>query len=144
MAFIHYEYWPLSPTIAKGRPPSNPVSTPWPIVQGHLHSITVRVPAGHNGLTGFRITYNGQQIMPWSNFAWEIGSGDVFTYRWEEEIMATGLVLICYNTDITPHQFFAQAEIQPVLGTPPGAVAGSPGLAIPSAAAQAAIAALSG
>ena len=144
MGYLHHQYWPLSPVIPKNTAVGSAISTAWPIVQGHLYNIKVRVPAGHNGLTGFRITYLGQQIMPWSNLAWEIGSGDTFVYEWDEQMMATGLALVCYNTDIVAHQFFATADIVPQLGDDAGSVAGTYSPGEPDAAVLAAIGALTG
>lgn len=144
MSYIHHQYWPLSPVIAKNRSSSNPVSTPWPIVQGILHSVVIQIPAGHNGLTGVKVTFNGQQIIPWSNNAWLVGSGDTFDFSWGQEIMATGLALVAYNTDISPHQFFAYADIEPILGTPPAEVGTSGDLALGNDTMLTAVASLAG
>lgn len=144
MAFIHHQLWPLSPVIPAGTPASSPVSTPWNIVQGHCDGFRVQVPNGHNGLTGFKIVYNGQQIIPWSNNAWLVGSGDTFSLPWGEEIMATGLVFTAYNTDLVAHQFWALADVRPVLGEAPASFASTIGPSLPSPATLRAVAALTG
>lgn len=144
MPYLHHRHYPLSPVIPANTSQAAPVSTPWPLTDGILHSIKVRIPPGHNGLTGFRVTYQGQQIMPWSNFAWEIGSGTTEGYAWDEEIMASGVVLICYNTDFTAHQFFATADITPRLPDPPHHASHPVNLPAPGALELAAIAGLSG
>lgn len=116
---MHYQYWPLSPTIPANTPLATPVITPWPIVQGHLKQIQVRVPAGHAGFTGFRIVYQSQQIFPWSNDDWWVGDNDVISAQWGDEIMATGLQFQAYNADTGPHTFWCLAEVWPTVEPAP-------------------------
>lgn len=144
MAFLHHQYWPISPVINAGVTAAAPSVSAWPITQGHLHSIMIMIPDGHNGQTGVKITYQQQQIIPWSNNAWLIASGQTLTFSWEEEIMATGLDLVAYNTDTVPHQFFAYADVVPQLGEAPASVAGGGLLSAPSPQGLVTIGALSG
>jgi hypothetical protein len=120
MAYLHHRLMPISPVIAARTPASSPVSVNWPLVYGTLHNIRIQIPAGHNGLTGCRITYLGQEIIPWSNNAWLVGSGDVFNVPWEAEIMNYGVAFTAFNTDLVPHQFFAYADITPFVGAASG------------------------
>jgi len=144
MPYIHHRYYPLSPTIAAKTSQANATTTPWPVTQGRLHSVRIQIPSGHNGVTGIRITYLGQQIIPWSNNSYLVGSGDTFTLAWDAEIMPNGLAVVAFNTDLVPHQFWLLADITPDLGQAPGPHA-SPvdALAVPDSA-LAAVAAMSG
>jgi hypothetical protein len=144
VSYIHHQYWPLSPTVPKNTPIASPQSTAFNIVQGVLHGVMIQIPAGHAGVTGCKITYNGQQIIPWSNNAWLVGAGDTFNMQWGQEIMATGLEFVAYNTDVTSHQFFIWADVEPILGTPPAEVGTSAELAYPSTGLIATISGLSG
>lgn len=142
--FIHHKYFPFSPIVPAKTAPAAAITTPMPLEYGHLHGIEVQIPAGHNGLTGVRFTYQGQQIIPWSNLAWLVGSGDRFMFTWDAEIMPYGLAMITYNTDLVPHQFFARADLTPHLGESPHAVAAAQLAGVPSAALVARISALTG
>jgi hypothetical protein len=144
VSFLHHQYWPLNPTIPKLRAASNPLSTPWPVVQGHLHGFKVMIPSGHNGNTGFKITYNGQQIVPWGNNSWLTWDGDVLDLDWDSEIMASGLAFVAYNTDRSAHQFFAYADITPDLDYDSGGLGGQQVLATPSDDVLSAVSALAG
>lgn len=144
MAYIHHRQYPLSPVIAGKTSIAAATTTQWPVTQGHLHSIRIQIPSGHNGVTGIRITYQGQQIMPWSNLAYLVGSGDTFNLPWDAEIMATGLAVVAYNTDLVSHQFWLLADITPDLGQPPAPYAGPADAASTPRGLLAAVAAMAG
>jgi hypothetical protein len=116
---VHYQYWPLSPAVPAGTTEAAPQVTPWLIVQGHLKQVRVKVPAGHAGLTGYRIVYQDQQIAPWSNYFWWTTDNDTDTWQWGDEIMATGLAFQAFNTDTVPHVFWCLAEIWPTVEPAP-------------------------
>jgi hypothetical protein len=144
MAYIHHRHYPLSPIIGAKTPVAAAVSTPFPLVAGVLHSMRIQIPSGHNGVTGVRITYQGQQIMPWSNLAWLVGSGDTFTLAWDAEVMDTGLAVVAYNLDLVPHQFWLLADVTPHQGANPGATPAIAATAAPPASMLASIAGLAG
>jgi hypothetical protein len=144
VSYLHHQYWPLNPTIPAKRPASNPLVTAWPVVAGHLHRVKVMIPAGHNGNTGFRITYQGQQIIPWGNNSWLTWDGDVLDLDWDQEVMASGLAFAAWNTDRSAHQFFAYADITPDLDYDSGGLGGQQVPAAPSADVLTAIGTLAG
>lgn len=119
MAYLHHQYWPLSLTIPAKTPVASPVSASWAIVQGTMAGIKTVIPAGGKGTVGMKITYQGTQIIPWSLSAWYINDGATDTWAWGEEMMATGLTLWGYNTDVNPHTIYAYADVTPVLADPP-------------------------
>lgn len=110
---MHYQYVPLVATVPASTPASSPLSFTWPIPQGRLKSLKVRVPAGHNGLTAWRIVYQGQQIFPWANNQFWTMDGETESAEWGDEIMAVGVALQAYNTDTVPHTFWCLAEVWP-------------------------------
>jgi hypothetical protein len=144
MAYIHHRHYPLSPSIPAKTPVAAAVSTPFPLVAGVLHSMRIQIPSGHGGATGVRITYQGQQIMPWSNLAWLVGSGDTFTLPWDGEVMDTGLAVVAYNLDLVAHQFWLLADVTPHQGQAPGHAPEIAATAAPPAAMLTAIAGLAG
>jgi hypothetical protein len=144
VSFIHHQYWPLSPSCPANTPQSAARTVNWAIADGTMHAIRVMIPVGHKGTTGIRILYCGQQIMPWSNSFYLQGAGDTFDFAWGEEIMATNLQVQMYNTDRAAHNWWLYADIEPSLGTPPAAVAGTPGLSLPAPDTLAQISALAG
>ena len=142
MAFIHHQYWPISPACPAKTTASNPVTTPWPITQGMLHGVKVMIPAGHNGLTGIKILYCGVQIIPWSLNFWLVGNNQTFDFSWGEEVMGTNLSIQTYNTDVAAHTWWLYADIEPTLGIAPAQVGGAPSLVGPDTSQLAQIAAL--
>lgn len=144
MAYLHHKYYPLSPVVPAGTAVAAALSFPFPLETGHLHGMQVQIPAGHNGLTGVRILYLGQQVIPWSNYAWLVGSGDNFTFAWDAEVMATGLTVQAYNTDLTAHQLFLRADLTPDYPGPPSPYTAGLTAAPPSAATLAAVSTLAG
>lgn len=127
---MHWQYWPITVS-----PPANtPIATPhtrnWNFTQGILAAVTIQVPAGHAGRTGIRLVYHGTVIIPWSLTGWIIASGETFTFDWDDEIMATGLQIQAYNTDITVHNFYLRAKVLPTVEQAPAALTGNLGGAI--------------
>jgi hypothetical protein len=127
---VHWQYWPITVTPAPGTQPAAPHDRTWNFTQGILAAIQIQIPAGHNGRTGIRIVYHGTVIIPWSLSGWIIASGETFTFDWDDEIMATGLVVETYNTDITPHNFYLRAKVLPTVEAAPAQLTGNLGGAI--------------
>jgi hypothetical protein len=109
-----------------------PASQVFALETNHLADIELIVPAGHCGFTGFAITYQGTQVFPFAGAAWHIADNDKFVIPWNDEIMAGGLVLHGYNTDIFDHTFYLRAKISnlatvlPVVTDAPQAGGGTP------------------
>ena len=86
------------------------VAIPWSI----LHTISVRVPPGHQGTTGVCVTFNNLPILPWSNTpTWLTLNDETVAYSVEAEITGK-LAVLSYNTDQVAHSFFMRFEYTPI------------------------------
>lgn len=121
---MHYQYWPLQVTAPANTPLTAPVSVPWPIVQGHLKQIEVDIPAGGAGTIGLRVVYFGTVIFPWSLTGWLVPVRASYLVEWDDEIMATGLVVQAYNLGAFPHTTYWRAEVWPDVAPATASVAG--------------------
>lgn len=113
---MNRQYWPLSVSCPASTTAAAPLTTSWPVVWGHLHSVRARIPAGHNGRTGVRVLYDGVVVMPWSLTGWLVGSGETFDIAWEDGIADNKMEVQTYNTDSVAHTFYLYADILPSLG----------------------------
>lgn len=121
---MHWQYYPLNPNCPARTPASAPLTTAWPIIQGHLKKIEIQVPAGHHGNTGIRILYENVQIYPWGvTENWLTDSGALRTVEWGDEIQAWALYVQTYNTDTVAHQFRLLAEVWPTVEPVPAGIA---------------------
>jgi hypothetical protein len=112
---MHWQYYPKVVTCGARTTATAPQTDAWQLVQGQLKQFRINIPAGHNGRTGLRLVYMGTEIVPWNLNSWLIGSGEVFTIPWADEIMATGLSVQTYNLDSVAHSFWLYAEVLPQL-----------------------------
>jgi hypothetical protein len=101
----------LTPQIPAGTPQSAPVSTPWPLEDNQLIKISIEVPDGHCGLTGVRILWSQQQIVPFANNSFFVANDRTIDYQFDDYITSSGLVVQGFNTDIFPHTFYITALI---------------------------------
>lgn len=104
--------YPLTVTTPDGTLEASPQSTTWPLEDARLLYIDLIIPAGHNGLTGLRVEYNGTQIVPWGDVSYIIANNDRIRFPVNGEITRTGLVIITYNTDVFDHSHYLYAAIQ--------------------------------
>lgn len=98
-------------TIPAGTPISAPVSQAWPLEDNQLVDVTIEVPDGHCGLTGVRILWAQQQIVPFANDSYLVANDRVLNYPFDDYITSSGLVIEGYNNDIFPHSFYVTALI---------------------------------
>lgn len=138
-----HQFTPLLVTAPPGTPKTAPVTVPWAVYPGWLAYFIIEIPAGHNGLTGIRVTYQTTPVVPFDLSSWLVGSGQRFEVPWQDEVMQTGLAVQVFNTDVYAHSWYLYADIDPYLAVYKGQLA--PGLppAVPGAAALAAVSALS-
>jgi len=104
-------FYQQSVTVPPGTVIGSATSTPFLSDDGTLKGVNVTIPYGHNGLTGIRILYNNQQIMPWSNYAWLVANGRTVEFPFDDYITAIGLVAIAYNLDVFAHTFYLECVI---------------------------------
>lgn len=101
----------LNPLIPANTPIATPVTTPWALAGEHLAYINITVPDGHNGLTGIRILWSGQQIIPWANNQYLIANNRTVPITVDEDISESGLSVVAYNTDVFDHNFYLEALV---------------------------------
>lgn len=118
--------YPLTIVTPKATLQSAPLVTPWPLEDAYLTSILIQVPDGHAGLTGLRILWSGQQIVPWGNNSYIVSNNEILTIPITSYITASGLTVHTFNTDIYDHSFYLRALITDSLpgAAPPANPAG--------------------
>jgi len=87
--------------------PANTAKTAWTLTATGietvlLHRMEVRIPAGHQGLTGIALVDSGAFVIPYTTDApgWLIGDDDELSYDYEKEL-GHNVKLATYNTDDT-------------------------------------------
>jgi hypothetical protein len=90
------------------------VTTQTGITNSIVNAIDVLVPAGHAGLTGVSVRWNGVTIVPWSpTTAWVIGDDYEKEFQVGEQI-GGGLVVVTYNTDaVFAHTHYLRFDVTP-------------------------------
>lgn len=98
-------------------PTSTPVNLP---TFSHLWRVEVRIPAGHQGVTGLALVDSGQFILPYatSGQAWLIGDNDLLEYPYGKEVGAN-VVFLAYNNGNFDHTWQCRMIYSPasVVGT---------------------------
>lgn len=79
------------------------VQTPWP--HGELVGIEVKIPDGHNGLTGFRLLLANGQAIPATAGAWITGNDDELDWNTVGYPNSGAWSVQAYNTDAFDHVF---------------------------------------
>jgi hypothetical protein len=120
-----------SVTTPPGTTPAAPQSTPFPLEDANLETVTILIPDGHAGLTGIRVMMANQEIIPWSNSDWLVSNNEVITVTVNSQVTITGLVIETYNLDAFSHSHWVRAAITD-LNTNPGTLTASPAV-IPAA-----------
>jgi len=126
----------ISVAVPAGTPISAPVIQSWPLDEATLKRIEITIPDGHNGLTGIRILWAGQQIIPWSNNQYLVGSGRTIPVEFNQDITISGLVIEAYNTDVYSHSFYLLATVVDLTASQMSStMTGSGAVALPALAA---------
>jgi len=100
--------WPVNITVPAGTSASAPFMVTPLIGSIMVASVEVRIPRGHNGLTGLSINDSGTQILPYSNTTeWITGSDERLQFDLGQET-DTGLQLVGYNLDVFAHTFYVR------------------------------------
>lgn len=93
------------PSALSGTFSSAPTSTPVNLPTfSHLWRVEVRIPAGHQGVTGLALVDSGQYILPYevNGQAWLIGDNDLLEYPYGKEVGAN-VVFLAYNNGNFDH-----------------------------------------
>ena len=96
-------------------PPYAPLVERLELPSGILTRIEIRIPPGHFGLTGIRIKYGLETILPYRQDEWIIGDNELVAdspqIRLEHE--PTEITVEAYNNDDTyEHCFFLRFQVQ--------------------------------
>lgn len=92
-------------TVPKGTPKAAPIETQTPFPHGELVGIEVKIPDGHNGLTGFRLLLAGGPAIPATAGAWVSGNDDELDWNTIGYPNSGAWSLQAYNTDLFDHVF---------------------------------------
>ena len=101
-------FYVTSLTVPAHTPSTAPASIMWLMGEESIEDIIITIPDGHNGLTGIRIIYSNQQIIPYANNQYYVGNNRVVPIRYNDYINGIGLLVQGYNDDIWPHTFFLE------------------------------------
>ena len=103
-------------TVPHGTAKASPQVTTWSLGNVLLYRLAVRVPAGHAGLTGISVIYNGVAILPFGQPPdFIVTTGETLGQDFNEEEVSAPLTIQTYNTDIFDHSFYLRADINAYL-----------------------------
>jgi hypothetical protein len=103
---------PLTVTTPANTPASSPQVTAFDIGTVSVLTVTLVVPPGHKGLTGWRLEWQGTTLVPWDDpTGWVVV--DDHRLEWPLDIVVTGPVTVrTYNVDVRyPHTHHAWAMV---------------------------------
>ena len=92
--------------VPAGTPQTAPATFVIPLPQGLVGRVTLTVPPGHAGNTGFQLLWAGVPIVPYGGAGWIVA--DDYTDSWEldQDVNPGQLVMAGYNADVFAHTFF--------------------------------------
>lgn len=95
-------------TIPAHTPIAAPVILPCTMPARRVELFHWRVPAGHGGLTGFRLSMGGVQVFPANLGAWIIANGEQETWPVKDMPDSGAWDITAYNTGNNAHQLFVR------------------------------------
>jgi hypothetical protein len=107
---IRHEHFQV--TCAANVTPAAPVETLLSMTPGVPIMASVRIAPGHVGLTGFRLAFAHQQVIPWTAGAWVIGDSYTHTYDLDEYGDSGAWSLYCYNSDALAHLWLVEFKVR--------------------------------
>lgn len=91
-------------------PPFTPIAAPvtvdTPLGNSIVTGIEIMVPAGQNGLTGFRLTTGGAQMIPSNVGGWIIASGETLSWSLTRQITTGAWQVTGYNMGQYDHTIY--------------------------------------
>lgn len=97
--------------IPPGTPQTSPVEVLTTVHPSELVGVQIRIPAGHNFLTGLRIAIAHAQVLPRTEGGWIIGDNESLSYDTLGYLNTGALSCFGFNTDIYPHTFHVRYEL---------------------------------
>lgn len=95
---------------AKAAPQTADITSPAMLVE----RITVRVPPGPSGLMGFRLTVNGEQVIPLNLGAWIVTDDQVLDWALGDLPNSGAWQVTGYNTGTYDHTIYLDFELSPL------------------------------
>jgi hypothetical protein len=109
----------LKVTCANGTLQASPQVDTWTLGNILLYRLSIRVPAGHAGLTGVVVLYNGVAIFPVGQPpSFLVTTNETLGQDFNEEEVAAPLTIETFNTDVFDHSFYLRADVSVLLPTP--------------------------
>jgi hypothetical protein len=102
------EVYEFNLTIPAHTPIATPVVLPCKFAARKVESFTWRVPAGHGGVTGFRLSMGGVQVFPRNAGSWIIANGEAATWPVANVPDSGAWDITAYNTGNQPHLVFVR------------------------------------
>ena len=98
-----YVQW-VEPSCAAGTPATAYTTTAAGIATVLLHRLEVRIPPGHQGMTGIALVDSGSFVVPYAagGTGWLIGDDDDLSYAYGRELGAN-VQFATYNTGTYQH-----------------------------------------
>lgn len=93
-------------TVPAGHTPANPVVTDVSFPSRVVRQIDWKVPPGPMGQMGWRLTMNGNAVLPTSSAVWIITDGKDGTWRPENYPDSGAWQVTAYNTGAFPHNVY--------------------------------------
>lgn len=106
------EVWAFALTIPAHTPSTAPVVLPCHFPARKVEQIYWRVPAGHVGLTGFRVSMGGVQVFPANIGGWIIANGEQETWPVKDTPDSGAWDMTAYNTGNVQHSVFLRFMVQ--------------------------------
>lgn len=114
-------------TVPAGTPAGNPVTLVVRMPAGTLRKVTLVVPSGHSGLTGFQLRWGGTPVVPYAGAGWIVADNYTDSWQLDQEQQPGSIALAGYNTDIWPHTFYCRMLWEPAAAPPAVTVVTAPG-----------------
>jgi hypothetical protein len=112
----------LHVTAAAGVAKAAPVTVALPFTDGVIHHITVIVPRGPSGLSGFQLRYDGVQQIPRTAGEFIVTDDEKIGFDVEGYPTGSHWQLTTYNTDIYSHTYEVRFLLDEITRVTPSAV----------------------
>lgn len=106
------EVWEFNLTIPAHTAQATPVVLPCKFPVRIVELFHWRVPAGHGGLTGWRLSMGGVQVFPANIGSWIIANGEQDTWPVTNQPDSGAWDITAYNTGNNAHMLFARFMVR--------------------------------
>lgn len=89
-----------------------PLTTVISLENALLLDIEILIPAGHTGLTGVRVRFSQQQVLPFGSNSWIVADDYLRIFDINQEVGSKTVSVQTYNNDIYQHTFYLRFHIR--------------------------------